>query len=617
MRKVFVAVLLLIIAIIVLIGFRNVGRSSALEEDTQVKVLLAYHPQLEEEFGYILQAYESVLTEEGIPFERLRVDKIFDLDPEKIVRSKPVIIFPDRVCQIIPLDIRAWIYPYIEHGGSVAVIFDAGTKNVNGSYLIRTPFADLTGVNYSTYDRLHEKYLAYGKFHVPNDEKRDYLQIPPGKLSPQGNLSSYYFGEMNYPVARTDIVEKLGEDEVLATIQVAKGEEFPGVVVRGTEKSKLMYVNLPLGELKANTEDLPMRSFLRMFLFEEVGIPHLINVPNAKPGFVYNWHIDDRSEWADLVKMKEDGLIKDILEYSFHVTAGDWVDDEGDGLGFDACGKGAEALKSIMEYGEVGSHGGWAHNWYAYRVTGKLFSWNDIRHYIDINNKCVSEVTGRPVREYSAPNGVFPQPENNRMLADMGIIAYYNTADNGGAPNRTFVDKESATQNAISFPIVPFYKYASLVEMFFLNDVDPDEVQQWMLDLVDYIVEHRTIRMLYTHPYDVYLKMDEAEQATIHALMDDLEQRQLKGEIEVKSMTYFAEFLLRFLKTEYTFTQEGDQLKITLRNAESLQGISFALPKNRYSLVDAQGYKTIDDGRNLLVVIGDDVHEKEFVAKIL
>jgi len=617
MRKAFVAVLLVIIFIIVMIGFRNVGKSSALEEDNQVKVLLAYHPSLTEEFEYILRAYESVLEEEGVPVERLRVDEIFNLDPAKIVRSKPVIIFPDRVCQIIPLDIRAWLYPYIENGGSVAIIFDAGTKAAKGHYVIRTPFADLTGVNFSPFDRLREKFLTYGKLHVPDESKRDYLQIPPGKLSPQGNLSSYYFGEMNYPVVRTEVVEKLTDDEVLATVQVAKGEEYPGVVVRGTEKTRLLYVNMPLGELKANTEDLPMRSILRMFLFEEVGIPHLVNVPNAKPGFVYNWHLDDRTEWANLPKMKEDGLIKDILEYSFHVTAGEWVDDLGDGLGFDACGKGSEALKSIMEYGEVGSHGGWAHNWYAYRVTGKYFTWNDIRHYIDINNKCVSEVTGRPVREYSAPNGVFPQPENNRILADMGIIAYYNTADNGSAPNRTFVDRESATPNAISFPIVPFFKYASLVEMFFLNDVAPGEVREWMMDLVDYLVEHRTIRMLYTHPYDIYLKMDETEQETIHALMDELEQRQLKGEIDVKSMTYFAEFLLRFLKTEYAFTKEGEQLKITLRNPESLQGISFALPKGRYSLTDAQGYKTIDDGRNLLVVIGDDVHEKEFMAKIL
>ena len=36
-----------------------------------------------------------------------------------------------------------------------------------------------------------------------------------------------------------------------------------------------------------------------------------------------------------------------------------------DGKGFDASGKGLPVLKKLMKYGTLGSHGGWAHNWFS------------------------------------------------------------------------------------------------------------------------------------------------------------------------------------------------------------------------------------------------------------
>ena len=40
--------------------------------DTQIQVLLLYEPTLLKKHGYVLEAYESVLKEEGIPYTAVK-----------------------------------------------------------------------------------------------------------------------------------------------------------------------------------------------------------------------------------------------------------------------------------------------------------------------------------------------------------------------------------------------------------------------------------------------------------------------------------------------------------------------------------------------------------------
>jgi hypothetical protein len=53
---------------------------------------------------------------------------------------------------------------------------------------------------------------------------------------------------------------------------------------------------------------------------------------------------------------------------------------------------------------------------------------------------------------------------------------------------------------------------------------------------------------------------------------------QARGLLTVDTMVFFAEFLNRFLKTEYTFTRAGDELIVNLANSSGLEGIAFAIP---------------------------------------
>ena len=94
-----------------------------------------------------------------------------------------------------------------------------------------------------------------------------------------------------------------------------------------------------LGYAKAYSDDMPIRSIMRTFLFKIAHIPHLLNVPKGRGGMVINWHIDSNIDWKYIPFMIQNGYLRKGMEYSLHITAGDFRDEPGDGMGFDAARK--------------------------------------------------------------------------------------------------------------------------------------------------------------------------------------------------------------------------------------------------------------------------------------
>ncbi|MFN3995276.1 MAG: polysaccharide deacetylase family protein, partial [bacterium] len=338
------------------------------------------------------------------------------------------------------------------------------------------------------------------------------------------------------------------------------------------------FVNLPLGYLKAYSDDLILRTFLRSFLFKIISIPHLANTPSAKGGIIINWHIDANSDWISIPNMIKNKYLKENLEFSNHITAGEFRDTPGDNLGFDACGKGKKYVEMILKYGEIGSHGGWAHNYFSYGILDGKINQQQIEYYILKNNQCLQSITGKEIKEYSAPNGVHPQPIKTQILEKLGIIAYYYTGDTGSSPNRTFFDGKMVSKNVIAFPICNYKESASLFEMY-KNKKSEEEVEKFLLDLLDYTKNERVVRLFYSHPYDI-----PHYPYAIKNFINKAEKLQENGYIKVKSMKYFAEFLLRFLQTKYTFKIKNNILEAEVHNPLGLQEITLAIPKN-YTII--------------------------------
>jgi len=606
----FLLVFLAVCAFIFAYGLKSQFNTYRFSKKDDLKVVVVYNPSLMDDYGYVVDAYRSVLEEEGVPVQVVSISVLLGTNPEDVAKRKPVIIFPDGVNQVVPEGFDPWLSNYLKYGGSTAIIYDVGVRDRRGAFLKRAVFGQLTGVNYMTYDERRGKAYTYGFIRFKDDESRRFFEIPYGKLDEDLVLNGYGYGKLEYPSARNKVVN-LDDDDIYAFLLTQQGEAYPAIVLRNYGRGSVLYVNLPLGYAKSRSDDLPMRSILRAFLFKKVGIPHLVGSPYGKGGLVINWHIDDDSERTWARRMVEDGFLRENLQASIHITAGDFVDYPGDGHGFDACGKGREIVNLYGAFGTIGSHGGWGHNWFASRIENGEFGAKEIERYIVKNSECLESIVGYDIIEYSAPVGVYPQPMNTDILEELGFVAYYFTGDNGSSPNRSFTDGKMVSDRVIAFPVMPFGKSASLEEFELIDDRSEGDVGEWLSQTLEYVVENRTVRLIYSHPYNIYQYVKHDYQGVLSEFFDRLADLQKSGRIQVEPMSYFAEFLLRFLKTDYAFGLSGGKLTVRLKNKQGLDGIAVAIPKDKYRRPDADKAVVIEeDSMYYYVVITGNVDAK-------
>jgi len=612
MKNVFRVAIVLTLLFILSYGVNSTIKAMKISDLPQIEVLLAYNPKLFDEFEYILKAYKSVLEEEGVPLSYIDANELLKLNPKTLNHRVPAIIFPDDLCMHIPLGFRSWIDEYLNAGGNIAVIYNAGIKDLHNLYLKESLFAEYTGVNNITYHIHKQDTFTRGKVVFASPSKSDYMEIPYGKVMSDGSLSTYMYGTMDYIMARNLSKHNLQDSEIYAySIPSGDARRYPAIVIRNYGRGKALYVNLPLGYIKANADDLPMRAILRTFLFKEARIPHLCNTPFGKGGIVINWHIDNNQEWEYLPKMIENGFLRDPIDTSMHITAGDFVDTPGDELGFQACGKGKEIIDKLEPYGVIGSHGGWGHNWFCRSIEANIFHKPEIKKYIVQNNQCLESVVKYKIIEYSAPNGTHPQPDTTEILEELGIVCYYYTGDTGSVPNRTFFGGKMVSDKVVAFPVLPFGKAASFYEMNTRYSIPPEEFKKWLFKAADYSTNNRTVKLIYSHPRDLFEGTGVDYQEMFGEFMDYIENLQAAGRLILKPMNYFANFLLHILKTKYSFDiDENNNLKVSLANSGGLQSVTFAIPKNQYKKPEEEGLSVDEDNYYYYVTIKADIYEK-------
>lgn len=587
-------------------------RSQRITSSNELQVMVAVDSrQLHSENAKnILAGYQSVLEEEGVASQQVDIYELVKLDAAAVAKNTPAILFPDRAALYLPDETVSWLHAYLEHGGTAAVVYDVGTQNKKDKYLDESVLTSLLGFNYCTFKEDRENAFHVGKFKFASSDTRDFWDIPEGKTDDEMRLSGYSFGALDLPVRSINDIRDLSGEDIYAQVVAPDGTEMPGLIHKSIGSGHLFYVNLPLGALKIDSDDLMLRSFLRTILFKFAQMPHVMNVAQGQGGIILNWHVDSAEELDVLPELFEEGFLHENIPMSFHVTAGDYLNEPGDGEGFNAEGaRGHAILEKLKDYGRVGSHGGWAHNWFAKNLFDGNFSEDEMRHYIKINNDAVEAVTGIPVTEYAAPDGVYPQPVSTKELEDMGIIAYYYTGDSGSFMNRTFYNGKMVSEQTIAVPIMPFGDYASLEEMHHLGNLSPEQVMDWMQSLVSYSNENRTIRMFYSHPYDL-----QEYPGMVIDFLDWLDEAQEDGEIRVLTMTDAVSFFKRFLKTEYSFHRTAAGMHVQLKNPEGLKDITVAVPKKGLGEFTQEGLDIDDDDDQYyyITVTNNDENEMAF-----
>jgi len=554
-----------------------------------------------------VEGFKSILQEEGIRFRVMTASKLMSLEPERVGARVLSIIFPDTATRKMPKLVAWWARRYVNAGGWVFASYDSATRDLRNNYHFRSLWDRLSGVDYFDYQHLKEKTATLGKIRLTDAAAIKMLEWPVGKRDPEGFITGYMYGRLTYPMSVARLINK--NVRVLMSGVTREGKKVPILTVLRGKRGGFMLSNIPIGAIKVNSDDLPARNILRAFLFHLVRVPHIVSSPGAVGGMVINWHVDWSEELDNLMWFFDMGFFRTDLQYSMHVTAGPYRDTPGDGLGFNAGGlKGMLVLNMLSQYGEVGSHGGWGHNWFADNIEKKRFHEKEIQHFMAINSEAIEEAIGYHIEEYAAPNGVHPQPAATRALANLGMDAYYYPGDSGSVANRTFYGGRMVEPEVVAFPVMPFGKIASLYEAFKYS-ISEQEVQDWLTGFEDRLADNRVVRLWYSHPYDVPLFPN-----ALKAFLDHAEALQKLGRLRVMPMSYFARFLLRMVKVRQSYVPKPGGMQVNLYHRDGLREICVALPRIRFQPPD-RGISSSDEDYYYVCTQGNPQEDSFFVPK--
>ncbi|MDR2006670.1 MAG: hypothetical protein LBP78_05440 [Acidaminococcales bacterium] len=584
-------------------------------QDREMTALLLYNENNLKAAAYVAEAYTSVLEEEGVPLRAADVNEVIRLKAAELAGRIPALILPDGILQTTPEGLAGWVDEYLSAGGNVAVVYDVGVKNFRGNFLERAELADIIGLNYIMPAVYGKHPYASAKIQFAAKTDWDFFQCTPGRDIPDLTLSGIGGDAAKYHAAYNEVIREPVLEDVRAWAITDAGEKLPALVLSDYKKGKVLYVNLPLGNLKANADDMPLRSVMRTFLFDVAALPHLINVEDGVGGLVLNMRFFLRMSEEDLATHMARGFLNEKVPVSLHIAAADYLDTPGDDTGFDAAGYGREQVEVLSRYGRIGSLGGMANNWFAGKVESATFGAAEIKENIAANNKILEEITGYKITEYSSPAGVHPQPVMTRALEELGMTGYAYIYEFSAAPNRTFVNRRRASDKAIAFPLLAYHRYPSLWELYLVagnsGDATEEKLDLWLQEeLLPYLARHKTVRTLMVNEQHMY-----AFSTALKNLVDYLADASGEGRAAALTMSGYADFLLRFLKTEYTFTQNGGGLSLDLKNPETLRGIVLALPKAKYGQPADAGLIVSEDEK-WYYVKADDPDAKEKIINI-
>ena len=500
------------------------------------------------------------------------------------------VILPDSIHQQASDLFVATLHRFVAEGGKLMLVYDAGTFSLNGTYAAgRSRLSDMAGVDYALYDKLGDKTIQWNKVASTNAIVSQ-MEIPPGKFypfhaetgksppkdghttSPGGTfeieLRRYKYGDLQYPSFVTS-GNYAGEVLFHSSHGLVAGEQ-------SYQKGSVLFVNLPLGYLKGSTDGLPLHAFLKYFAGHVLSLPYLMPVPDGVGGLVLNWHIDSNAALKPLQEMSSWTLLRQG-PYSIHITAGPDAGKEGDKKGFDVEHNSVSQglIRKYMSLGyAVGSHGGWIHDYFSAHV--ETDNPKDLEQFLALNKNALERVTGKPVAEYSAPNGNQP-PWVTKWLESRGFVAYYFTGDTGMGPTQGYRNGEREGHSVWAFPILHLDRAAGFEEMS-TEGYSNSEIERWLTAITDFATEHRSVRLVYFHPPGIL---------QYHDLVDRWEEHtgRLKadGRFRWYTMTELANFLNSRKQLKWKVSDNGGLVTVEATHPQTLDHETWRLLASRFA----------------------------------
>jgi hypothetical protein len=498
-------------------------------------------------------------------------------------------ILPDTIHQSASDVLVGGLTRYVEQGGSLMLVGDAGVLDQNHVYpRASSRFSQLAGIEYGFYDELRDKATVWST--VWGDKKSlDGLEIPPGAAIPQtGTPSDSSTRPDSRGVVGTEFkFARYGDEALLYPAFLTRGiydgrillHSSSGVAagLRKAGPGEVLFINLPLGYLKQRTDGLLLHAFLRYFAKDLLRLPSLTAVPDGIGGMVLNWHLDSNAALAPLDEIRKAGIFEQG-PYSIHLTAGPDTRAFGDGLGLNVDGDARiqDWIRYLSQHGHaIGSHGGWIHDYFGLSVNDD--NQKEFEKFLGLNKAALEKVAGGPVREYSAPVGTQPG-WITLWLQQHGIHAYYFTGNAGMAPTQTYRDGMKVDIDGWSFPISHLGRVASFEEIS-RDQISDRQVLQWLDDLSDFCAERHTVRLFYSHPPGVipYLGL-------IQKWMKKTAELSGQNRFRWYTMSQLADFLnLRKGVDWRVATTEPGRYRLTAQSSTSLAHMTWSVPATVYA----------------------------------
>lgn len=519
-----------------------------------------------------VRLWTDAANETGLPLRVMHASEF--LRPQLWPTKAAGIVLPDGLLRRASRSLTERLDHYVRSGGNLMVVYDAATLLQNGGDASdhRALLSDLVGVDYALYHELGTALTVREPLHGDPALLRE-LHVPPGKYMPVGEagpatITAYHYGEIAYPAFVTR-----GRYQGRVLLAGKNGNLAAGLHRAG--RGQVLFVNLPLGYLKQRTDGMLLHGFLAWYGEHVVGLPRLLSVPRGVGGLVLNWHIDSNSSLAPLQLLREQGHLFRHGPYSVHFTAGPDTYRPGDNTGLDLARNPVTQswVKLFAARGDaIGSHGGWSHNAFAQGVNehnGATYG-----PWIARNDIAVARLTGKPVTEYSSPEGHHPQWITD-WLGQHGIRGYYFTGDTGMAPTRSYRDGHRSDTVTWAFPLVPYGRIASFEEATG-EGIDGARMGRWLTGLVDFVAVDRSVRLFYFHPPGVM--------GYLGAIDDMLNAADARGKaFRWYTISGLSRFLDRRDLTTWTMSADGDGWLLQAHNPEGLDDLTWDIPASRYT----------------------------------
>ena len=404
------------------------------------------------------------------------------------------------------------------------------------------------------------------------------------------SISGYVYGPLSYPSFVT-------QGAAQGAMLMASPEHGLVASSRAVGAGNVLFVNLPLTYLKLSEDAMPLHGFVHLFARGLLRQPRLTGVPNGVGGLVFNWHLDSNAALQPMQTLKDMG-VWNHKPFSMDMTAGPDTIVPGDKLGFDLPNNvpAQRFLRDFVASGhEVGSHGGWIHDYYGSNVNESNAA--EFLPYLVLNRNAIEAVIRRPIREYSAPEGNNPL-WSLTWLVENGVGSYYSLSHTGTAPTLSYRGGRLVAPSLWAMPVMPFGVAATFEEFSELN-VTPSAMSQWYAELIDFAVANNTSRMIYAHPPGAMLYP-----AVLTSMLDYAKQKQQGNKFRWYTMTQLANFMTTRSQAvwESALSSTG-HMRVTASHPSNLNTLTWAFAKNRYArpVVVSGNLSVIDQGTDWLV----------------